>query len=85
MGNAQSTRLVVAFGLEDDDPSAQLENHGKVCNQFYGSYERRMSSSVRSSVSRWTVALGIPTYYQIVKEPMDLENRSPQNGSGRDQ
>jgi hypothetical protein len=70
----ESTRLVkLPSRLEDDDPSAQLSRIMEKCAQilrFVREKDVELGAFFSEPVD--PVALGIPTYYQIVKEPMDL-------------
>ena len=70
----ESTRTVkLPSRLEDDDPSAQLGRIMDRCNQILRVMrEKDVESGAFFSDPVDPVALGIPTYHQIIKEPMDL-------------
>jgi hypothetical protein len=70
----ESTRTVkLPSRLEDDDPSAQLGRIMDRCSQILRSIrEKDTGLGAFFSAPVDPVALGIPTYYQIIKEPMDL-------------
>jgi hypothetical protein len=74
LARRESTRLVkLPSRLEDDDPSAQLSRIMEKCAQilrFIREKDVELGAFFGEPVD--PVALGIPTYYQIVKEPMDL-------------
>lgn len=74
LARRESTRLVkLPSRLEDDDPSAQLSRIMEKCAQilrFIREKDVELGAFFSEPVD--PVALGIPTYYQIVKEPMDL-------------
>ena len=70
----ESTRQIkLPSRLEDDDPSAQLNRMMDRCNQMIRTM-REKDVAVGGFFSNPVdpVALGIPTYLQIIKEPMDL-------------
>jgi hypothetical protein len=75
LSRRESTRLVkLPSRLEDDDPSAQLSRIMEKCAQilrFIREKDAELGAFFSEPVD--PVALGIPTYYQIVKEPMDLK------------
>jgi hypothetical protein len=70
----ESTRLVkLPSKLEDDDPGAVISRAMRKCSeilQFMREKDLEMGGFFSEPVD--PVALGIPTYHQIVKEPMDL-------------
>jgi hypothetical protein len=70
----ESTRLVkLPSKLEDDDPGAVISRAMRKCNeilQFMREKDLEMGGFFSEPVD--PVALGIPTYHQIIKEPMDL-------------
>lgn len=70
----ESTRLVkLPSKLEDDDPSAVISRAMNKCSQilrFMREKDVEMGGFFSEPVD--PVALGIPTYNQIIKEPMDL-------------
>eukprot|EP00977_Amphora_coffeiformis_P010344 scaffold2417_cov155-Amphora_coffeaeformis.AAC.6 len=70
----ESTRQIkLPSRLEDDDPSAQLNRIMDRCNQMIRTMrEKDVASGGFFSSPVDPVALGIPTYLQIIKEPMDL-------------
>ena len=70
----ESSRLVkLPSRLEDDDPSAQLSRIMEKCSQILRIIrEKDVELGAFFSEPVDPVALGIPTYFQIVKEPMDL-------------
>jgi hypothetical protein len=70
----ESTRLVkLPSRLEDDDPSAQLSRTMEKCSQILRfTREKDVELGAFFSDPVDPIALGIPTYYQIIKEPMDL-------------
>jgi hypothetical protein len=70
----ESTRLVkVPSRLEDDDPSAQLARTMEKCNNILRFIrEKDVERGAFFSEPVDPVALGIPTYYQVITEPMDL-------------
>ena len=70
----ESTRMVkLPSRLEDDDPSAQLARIMDKCAQILRIIrERDVELGAFFSEPVDPVALGIPTYFQIIKHPMDL-------------
>jgi hypothetical protein len=70
----ESTRNIkLPSRLEDDDPSAQLGRIMDRCAQILRIMrEKDVEMGAFFSEPVDPVALGIPTYHQIVKEPMDL-------------
>jgi hypothetical protein len=75
LGRRESSRLVkVPSRLEDDDPDAQLtrmmEKSADIL-RFMKEKDKELGGFFRSPVD--PVALGIPTYLQVIKEPMDLK------------
>ena len=70
----ESTRLVkLPSRLEDDDPKAQLSRIMDKCNHILRFMrEKDIGSGAFFSEPVDPVALGIPTYSQVIKEPMDL-------------
>jgi len=70
----ESTRLVkLPSKLEDDDPSAILSRTMSKCAQILRQLrEKDVETGNFFSEPVDPVALGIPTYRQIIKEPMDL-------------
>ena len=70
----ESTRLVkLPSRLEDDDPKAQLQRIMDKCNHILRFMrEKDIGSGAFFSEPVDPVALGIPTYSQVIKEPMDL-------------
>lgn len=74
MQRRESSRLVkLPSRLEDDDPSAQLSRIMEKCSQILRIIrEKDVELGAFFSEPVDPVALGIPTYFQIVKEPMDL-------------
>jgi hypothetical protein len=70
----ESTRLVkVPSRLEDDDPTAQLARTMEKCNNILRFIrEKDVERGAFFSEPVDPVALGIPTYYQVIIEPMDL-------------
>lgn len=70
----ESSRLIkLPSRLEDDDPQAQLSRIMEKCNQvlkFMHEKDVAHGAFFREPVD--PMALGIPTYHQIIKEPMDL-------------
>jgi hypothetical protein len=74
LARRESTRLVkLPSRLEDDDPSAQLSRIMEKCAQilrFIREKDVELGAFFSEPVD--PVALGIPTYYQTIKEPMDL-------------
>jgi len=78
MGSLQrreSTRLVkLPSKLEDDDPSALLSRTMEKCAQILRIIREKdieLGAFFNEPVD--PVALGIPTYHQVIKEPMDLK------------
>jgi hypothetical protein len=73
-GRRESTRLVkVPSRLEDDDPDAQLARIMEKCNlvlRFIREKDVERGAFFSEPVD--PVALGIPTYHQVINEPMDL-------------
>mmetsp|Transcript_102719 Transcript_102719/g.153977 ORF Transcript_102719/g.153977 Transcript_102719/m.153977 type:complete len:1323 (+) Transcript_102719:42-4010(+) len=73
-GRRESTRLVkVPSRLEDDDPDAQLARIMDKCNvvlRFVREKDVERGAFFSEPVD--PVALGIPTYHQVINEPMDL-------------
>ena len=59
--------------LEEDDPSAQLSRTMDKCSQIL-KFMREKDVELGAFFSEPVdpVALGIPTYFQVVKKPMDL-------------
>lgn len=70
----ESTRTVkLPSRLEDDDPTAQLARIMDRCQQILRIMrEKDVEAGAFFSDPVDPVALGIPTYHQIIKEPMDL-------------
>ena len=70
----ESTRLVkVPSRLEDDDPDKQLKRIMEKCNIVLTFMrEKDVERGAFFSEPVDPVALGIPTYHQVVTEPMDL-------------
>ena len=70
----ESSRLIkLPSRLEDDDPQAQLSRMMEKCGQvlkFMHEKDIAHGAFFREPVD--PMALGIPTYHQIIKEPMDL-------------
>ena len=70
----ESTRLVkLPSKLEDDDPTAQLSRVMQKCQQILRlvrEKDEELGAFFGEPVD--PVALGIPTYHQVIKEPMDL-------------
>jgi len=70
----ESSRLVkVPSRLEDDDPQAQLSRLMDKCNiilRFIREKDVERGAFFSEPVD--PVALGIPTYHQVISEPMDL-------------
>lgn len=70
----ESSRLIkLPSRLEDDDPQAQLSRIMEKCGQvlkFMLEKDIAHGAFFREPVD--PMALGIPTYHQIIKEPMDL-------------
>jgi hypothetical protein len=68
-----SRQIKVPSRLEEDDPDAQLTRTLDKCAQilkFMREKDVEMGAFFSEPVD--AVALGIPTYHQIIKEPMDL-------------
>lgn len=74
MSRRESTRVVkVPSRLEDEDPDAQLLRIMDKCNVLLRIIrEKDVERGAFFSEPVDPVALGIPTYFQIIKEPMDL-------------
>ena len=74
LSRRESTRTVkVPSRLEDDDPEAQLSRIMDKCNQILRFIrEKDVERGAFFSEPVDPVALGIPTYRQVVTEPMDL-------------
>ncbi len=70
----ESTRLVkVPSRLEDDDPDALLQRIMEKCNNILRFIrEKDVERGAFFSEPVDPVALGIPTYHQVITEPMDL-------------
>ena len=70
----ESSRLVkLPSRLEDDDPDAQLGRLLEKCGQLLKFIsEKDVASGAFFANPVDPVALGLPTYYQIISEPMDL-------------
>jgi Bromodomain/Bromodomain extra-terminal - transcription regulation len=70
----ESSRLVkLPSRLEDDDPQAQLARMMARCSEIIKFVIDKDASSGKFFLEPVDpVAHGIPTYYQIIKEPMDL-------------
>jgi hypothetical protein len=70
----ESTRLVkLPSRLEDDDPKAQLSRIMDKCTQILRTMrEKDIELGAYFSEPVDPVALGIPTYSTVIKEPMDL-------------
>lgn len=70
----ESTRLVkLPSRLEDDDPDAQISRIMEKCSQILRIVREKdveLGGFFAEPVD--PVSLGIPTYYQVIKEPMDL-------------
>mmetsp|Transcript_23713 Transcript_23713/g.35875 ORF Transcript_23713/g.35875 Transcript_23713/m.35875 type:complete len:1380 (+) Transcript_23713:62-4201(+) len=70
-GSARPTKL--PSRLEDDDPSAQINRLVDKCGQVLKIIrEKDVASGAFFGQPVDPVAHGIPTYYQIIKQPMDL-------------
>lgn len=71
----ESTRVTkLPSRLEDDDPSAKLVRVMEKCSQILRIMrEKDVELGAFFSDPVDPVALGIPTYHQIIKEPMDLK------------
>ncbi|KAG7355493.1 bromodomain containing protein [Nitzschia inconspicua] len=80
----ESTRMVkLPSRLEDDDPDAQLSRIMDKCNQvlrFLRTKDTELGSFFARPVD--PVALQIPTYPLIIKEPMDLSTLQAKMDSG---
>lgn len=74
MSRRESTRVVkVPSRLEDEDPDAQLLRIMDKCNVLLRIIrEKDVERGAFFSEPVDPVALGIPTYFDIIKEPMDL-------------
>jgi hypothetical protein len=74
MSRRESTRLVkVPSRLEDDDPEAQFTRIMDKCNVLLRIIrEKDVEMGAFFSEPVDPIALGIPTYPQVIKEPMDL-------------
>jgi len=74
----ESTRLVkMPSRLEDDDPEAQLQRILEKCNGILRFIrEKDVERGAYFSEPVDPVALGIPTYHQVITEPMDLRTLS---------
>jgi hypothetical protein len=74
MSRRESTRVVkVPSRLEDEDPEAQFSRIMDKCNVLLRIVrEKDVERGAFFSEPVDPVALGIPTYFQIIKEPMDL-------------
>jgi hypothetical protein len=76
MQRRESTRTVkLPSRLEDDDPTAQLSRIMEKCSQILRIIRERdaeLGAFFAEQVD--PVALGIPTYYQVIKQPMDLRS-----------
>lgn len=70
----ESSRLVkLPSRLEDDDPQAQLSRIMERCSQVLQYiHEKDVAHGAFFREPVDPVALGIPTYHQVIKEPMDL-------------
>lgn len=70
----ESSRLVkLPSRLEDDDPNAQTSRLLEKCHQLLKlTREKDIANGAFFENPVDPVALGLPTYYQIVSEPMDL-------------
>jgi Bromodomain extra-terminal - transcription regulation/Bromodomain len=70
----ESSRLVkVPSRLEDDDPDAQMNRLLEKCSQILKLIrEKDIASGAFFAAPVDPVALGLPTYYQVISEPMDL-------------
>eukprot|EP00980_Cylindrotheca_fusiformis_P001518 scaffold346_cov116-Cylindrotheca_fusiformis.AAC.32 len=84
IGRRESSRLVkVPSRLEDDDPSAMLSRVTEKCNQIlHFIREKDVERGAFFSEPVDPVALGIPTYLQVIKEPMDLRTLQRKMDSG---
>ncbi len=74
MSRRESTRVVkVPSRLEDEDPDAQFSRIMDKCNVLLRIIrEKDVERGAFFSEPVDPVALGIPTYFQVIKEPMDL-------------
>lgn len=74
MSRRESTRVVkVPSRLEDEDPEAQFSRIMDKCNVLLRIIrEKDVERGAFFSEPVDPVALGIPTYFQVIKEPMDL-------------
>jgi len=74
LSRRESTRLVkVPSRLEDDDPDSLLQRIMDKCSTILRFIrEKDVERGAFFSEPVDPVALGIPTYHQIIKEPMDL-------------
>jgi Bromodomain extra-terminal - transcription regulation/Bromodomain len=74
LSRRESTRLVkMPSRLEDDDPDSMLQRIMDKCNTILRFMrEKDVERGAFFSEPVDPVALGIPTYHQIIKEPMDL-------------
>ena len=81
----ESTRMVkLPSRLEDDDPSAQLSRVMDKCSQILRIIrERDVELGAFFSEPVDPLALGIPTYHQIIKEPMDLRTVTKRMEAGQ--
>ena len=70
----ESSRLVkLPSRLEDDDPNAQINRLLEKCSQVLKFMrDKDIASGAFFGGPVDPVALGLPTYHQIIKEPMDL-------------
>lgn len=71
----ESTRTVkLPSKLEDDDPSSQLARAMDKCSQVLRLMKENDATNGRFFAEPVDpVLLGIPTYFQVIKEPMDLK------------
>ena len=73
MSRRESTRLVKVPSRLDDDPEAQLTRIMDKCNVLLRIVrEKDVELGAFFSEPVDPIALGIPTYTQVIKEPMDL-------------
>jgi len=74
MSRRESTRVVkVPSRLEDEDPEAQFSRIMDKCNALLRIIrEKDVAMGAFFSEPVDPIALGIPTYLQVIKEPMDL-------------
>lgn len=74
MSRRESTRVVkVPSRLEDEDPEAQFSRIMDKCNVVLRIIrEKDVERGAFFSEPVDPIALGIPTYFQVIKEPMDL-------------